>query len=109
MEEVGNILQQIQSNLLEEATEFRDANMQKIDSMEEFIKFFTPSNTEKPEIHGGFALCHWAGSNEEEEKIAKDYKVTIRCIPHGDQFSEEGTCILTGKPSNRRVVFSKAY
>ena len=109
LEEVGNILQQIQSNLLEEATEFRDANMQKIDSMEEFIKFFTPSNTEKPEIHGGFALCHWAGSNEEEEKIAKDYKVTIRCIPHGDQFSEEGTCILTGKPSNRRVVFSKAY
>ena len=67
LEEVGNILQQIQSNLLEEATEFRDANMQKIDSMEEFIKFFTPSNTEKPEIHGGFALCHWAGSNEEEE------------------------------------------
>lgn len=109
LEEVGNILQQIQSNLLEKATEFRDANMQKINSMEEFIKFFTPSNTEKPEIHGGFALCHWAGSNEEEEKIAKDYKVTIRCIPHGNQFTEEGTCILTGKPSNRRVVFSKAY
>ena len=109
LEEVGNILQQIQLNLLTEATEFRDANMQKIDSMEDFIKFFTPSNTEKPEIHGGFALCHWAGSNEEEEKIAKDYKVTIRCIPHGDQFTEEGTCILTGKPSNRRVVFSKAY
>ena len=109
LEEVGNILQQIQLNLLAEATEFRDANMQKIDSMEDFIKFFTPSNTEKPEIHGGFALCHWAGSNEEEEKIAKDYKVTIRCIPHGDQFIEEGTCILTGKPSNRRVVFSKAY
>jgi prolyl-tRNA synthetase len=109
LEEVGNILQQIQLNLLTEATEFRDANMQKIDSMEDFIKFFTPSNTEKPEIHGGFALCHWAGSNEEEEKIAKDYKVTIRCIPHGDQFIEEGTCILTGKPSNRRVVFSKAY
>ena len=109
LEEVGNVLQQIQSNLLAEATEFRDENMQKIDSMEEFIQFFTPSNKEKPEIHGGFALCHWAGSNEEEEKIAKDYKVTIRCIPNGDQFGEEGTCILTGKPSNRRVVFSKAY
>ena len=109
LEEVGNVLQQIQSNLLAEATEFRDENMQIIDSMEEFIQFFTPSNKEKPEIHGGFALCHWAGSNEEEEKIAKDYKVTIRCIPNGDQFVEEGTCILTSKPSNRRVVFSKAY
>ena len=109
LEEVGNVLQQIQSNLLAEATEFRDENMQKIDSMEEFIQFFTPSNKEKPEIHGGFELCHWAGSNEEEEKIAKDYKVTIRCIPNGDNFVEEGTCILTSKPSNRRVVFSKAY
>ena len=83
--------------------------MTRIDSMEEFIEFFTPSNTEKPEIHGGFALCHWAGSNEEEEKIAKEHKVTIRCIPHGEQYAEEGTCILTGQPSSRRVVFSKAY
>ena len=86
-----------------------EENMKRIDSMEEFIEFFTPSNTEKPEIHGGFALCHWAGSNEEEEKIAKEYKVTIRCIPHGEKYEEEGTCILTGKSSERRVVFSKAY
>ena len=80
--------------------------MQKIDSMEEFIKFLL-HQIEKQKFMVA-SCCVMAGS-EEEEKIAKDYKVTIRCIPHGDQFSEEGTCILTGKPSNRRVVFSKAY
>jgi prolyl-tRNA synthetase len=105
----ANVLEDIQSSLLERATRFKEDNMKRIDSMEEFIEFFTPSNTEKPEIHGGFALCHWAGSNEEEEKIAKEHKVTIRCIPHGEQYVEEGTCILTGQPSSRRVVFSKAY
>ena len=109
IETVERILQNIQSNLLEQATEFRDSNMKKVDSMDEFVEFFTPTSKDKPEIHGGFALCHWAGSNEEEEKIAKDHKVTIRCIPHGDEFKEEGTCILTGKPSQKRVVFSKAY
>ncbi len=109
LQEVANVLEDIQSSLLERATRFKEDNMKRIDSMEEFIEFFTPSNTEKPEIHGGFALCHWAGSNEEEEKIAKEHKVTIRCIPHGEQYAEEGTCILTGQPSSRRVVFSKAY
>ena len=84
-------------------TEFRDANTHRIDSMEDFVDFF--SDDEK----GGFALCHWAGSNEDEEKLAKDYKVTIRCIPDGDEFVEEGTCFLTGAPSSRRIVFAKAY
>jgi prolyl-tRNA synthetase len=52
---------------------------------------------------------HWAGTMEEEEKIAKEHKITIRCIPHGDQYAEEGTCFLTGRPSHRRVVFARSY
>ncbi|MFL2478783.1 MAG: proline--tRNA ligase [Verrucomicrobiales bacterium] len=109
LNKAAKLLEDIQSSLLERATRFKEDNMKRIDSIDEFIEFFTPSNTERPEIHGGFALCHWAGSNEEEEKIAKEHKVTIRCIPHGEQYAEKGTCILTGKPSSRRVVFSKAY
>ena len=109
LNKAAKLLEDIQSSLLERATRFKEDNMKRIDSIDEFIEFFTPSNTERPEIHGGFALCHWAGSNEEEEKIAKEHKVTIRCIPHGEQYAEKGTCILTGKSSSRRVVFSKAY
>ncbi len=33
----------------------------------------------------------------------------MRCIPWGDEYQENGTCFLTGKPSSRRVIFAKAY
>ena len=61
----------------------------------------------KPEIHGGFALAHWNGSREVEEKIKNDLKVTIRCIPFGTH-EEPGKCVITGEPSARRVVFAKS-
>ena len=106
---VENTLEDIQATLLQRATAMRGEHTVKIDSKEEFEKFFTPQNPDKPEIHGGFALCHWAGSNEDEEQIQKDHKVTIRCIPFGEEYAEEGTCFYTGKPSSRRVVFAKSY
>ena len=102
------ILMSIQKNLYERAKKFRDDNTRKIDNKEEFYEFFTPKNSAKPEIHGGFALAHWNGSREIEEKIKDDLKVTIRCIPLGDR-AEAGRCIFTGKPSSRRVIWAKAY
>jgi prolyl-tRNA synthetase len=56
----------------------------------------------------GFVLAHWDGTPETEEKIKELTKATIRCIPL-DQPLEEGKCVLTGKPSQRRVLFAKAY
>jgi prolyl-tRNA synthetase len=52
------LLDSIQLNLLERARQFRDAHTRVIDSKEEFYDFFTPKNSPKPEIHGGFALAH---------------------------------------------------
>lgn len=104
-----DILADIQSELLRRATELRDSHTRKIDTEEEFRAFFTPENEAKPEIHGGFALVHWAGTSEDEERLQKELRVTIRCIPKGDEYAEEGTCFLTGKPSHRRVVFAKSY
>jgi prolyl-tRNA synthetase len=103
------LLQSVQDGLLERATAFRDANMVRIDSQEAFEAFFTAANSDKPEIHGGFALCHWAGSAGDEERIQKQFGVTMRCVPFGDEYLEEGVCFLTGKPSSRRVIFAKAY
>src|ERR1700746_732044 len=102
------ILMSIQNNLYERAAKFRDEHTRVIDSKKEFYDFFTPTNSEKPEIHGGFALAHWNGSREVEEQIKNDLKVTIRVIPL-DDFEEDGECIFTGKPSSRRVVWAKAY
>src|SRR5205814_1450068 len=79
-----DLLDSIQRNLLDRATKFRDENTREINSKEEFYDFFTPKDTSKPEIHGGFVLAHWNGSAEVEEQVKDDLKVTIRCIPFDD-------------------------
>jgi prolyl-tRNA synthetase len=102
------ILSSIQDFLHARAKKFRDANTRVIESKEEFYDFFTPKNSAKPEIHGGFALAHWNGSREVEEQIKNDLKVTIRVVPLDDS-PEPGKCIFTGEPSARRVVWAKSY
>jgi prolyl-tRNA synthetase len=109
IQEIADVLGQIQTALLEKATALRDAYTQKLETLEEFKAYFTPQNEARPESHGGFALMHWAGTAEDEDRLSKEFKTTIRCIPLGDQYAEEGTCFLTGKPSHRRVVFAKSY
>jgi prolyl-tRNA synthetase len=107
-EGIGSTLQQIQDTLMERATKLRDDHTVKIETKEDFIAFFTAKNADRPEIHGGFALAHWDGSAEVEAEIKEQLKVTIRCIPF-DAPEETGTCVWSGRPSTRRVVFAKSY
>ena len=107
-ERAPEILVSIQQNLLERATKFSEANTRNIDNKEEFYDFFTPKNSTKPEIHGGFALAHWNGARKIEEQIKSDLKVTIRVIPLNNG-PEPGRCIFTGEPSSQRVVWAKSY
>ena len=102
-----DMLMSIQKNLYDRAKKFQDEHTRVIESKKEFYDFFTAKNPNKPEIHGGFALAHWNGSREIEEKIKSDLKVTIRVVPFGD--AESGKCIFTGEPSTRRVVWAKSY
>ncbi|MCL2689696.1 MAG: proline--tRNA ligase [Chitinispirillia bacterium] len=108
LSKVSEILEDIQNNLFERAKTFRDSNIKKIDTKEEFYKFFTPANKDKPEVHGGFALCHWNGKSGVEEQVKKDLNVTIRCIPL-DGEPESGKCVISGEDSVRRVIFAKSY
>ena len=98
---IEQLLKDIQENMYKKALEFRDANVRKVDTWDEF----------KEEIKkGGFLLCHWDGTTETEERIKEETKATIRCIPIDSYVcEEEGKCIYTGKPSHRRVIFSIAY
>jgi prolyl-tRNA synthetase len=104
----GPLLETMQDGMLERATRFRDEHTKTIDSAEEFRAFFTPKNASQPEIHGGFALTHWDGTRETEERIKDELKVTIRCIPH-EKNPEPGICPFSGKPSRQRVIFAKSY
>jgi prolyl-tRNA synthetase len=105
---IGTTLDAIQKNLFDRAKNYRDANITKIDSKDDFYRYFTPKNAEKPEIHGGFALCHWNGKAAVEEQVRNDLSVTVRCIPLSGQ-DEPGKCVITGEPSTRRVIFGKSY
>jgi prolyl-tRNA synthetase len=103
-------LQSIQDTLLKRARDFRNEHTVEIGSMDEFRKYFTPENKDQPEIHGGFALVHWAGGVEDEEALQQELKVTVRCIPKDAGLrGEPGTCIYTGKPAEGRVIFAKSY
>ncbi|RJQ50563.1 MAG: proline--tRNA ligase [Desulfobacteraceae bacterium] len=106
--EICRILDDIQDNLFQKALRFREENTRPIDNKEEFYSFFTPRDPVNSEIHGGFALSAWCGSNECEEKIKQDLSVTIRCIPF-EPAGENARCIACGRQNSPRVVFAKAY
>ncbi len=106
---IAEVLDDIQKQLFERALSFRTDHTHDLDSWDEFQSFFTPENQDKPEIHGGFAMAHWCGSAECEEKINDDLSVTIRCIPFDREKSGGGSCIRCGKESKGRVVFAKSY
>jgi prolyl-tRNA synthetase len=104
---IGSILTSIQDELFTRAKTYRDENLVKIDSLEELKAYFKPRNEDKPEIHGGFALVHWADDPSTVETL-KELKLSHRCIPL-DGPEEPGTCIFTGKPSQKRSIIAKSY
>lgn len=109
--EITGMLDDIQDTLYERALARQKANTRNIDDKAEFYKFFTPENTEKPEIHGGFAMSFWCGDSECEQRIKDDLTVTIRCISFDTPEETGGHCICCGKHAlyNQRVVFAKSY
>ncbi len=100
-----SILDDMQTNLLQKAKQFRKQHTHKIDTKQEFYEFFSSSDDK---IHGGFAFSHWAEDPAVEEQIKNDLNVTVRCIPL-DSPLEAGHCPISGKPSKRRVIYAKAY
>ncbi|MGB0744596.1 MAG: aminoacyl--tRNA ligase-related protein [Opitutales bacterium] len=104
---ISALLDEIQDNLLARAKAFREEHSREFSSEAEFVEFFTPRNRENPEMHGGFASVGFCCDPDLEDKIAKEHKVTVRCIPNATA-GETVPCIFTGKPG-KRVVFAKSY
>ncbi|MAW64690.1 MAG: proline--tRNA ligase, partial [Flavobacteriales bacterium] len=97
---VISLMNEIQDTLFQKAVSYRAEHTTEVASYEEFKSVLNGK--------GGFVLAHWDGTSETEERIKNETKATIRCIPlEGDNAS--GTCIFTGKPSERKVLFAKAY
>ena len=96
---VKDLLDEIQANIFKKALDRRTSMTRTVETYDEF----------KTEIEkGGFLLAHWDGTPETDEKIKEETKATIRCIPlDGDD--TPGVCMVTGKPSKRRVIFARNY
>lgn len=99
-EYIVKLMDDIQSSIYAKALKFRGEMTTRVDTYEEFKNVLDEK--------GGFILAHWDGTSETEEKIKDETKATIRCIPI-DAPQEDGVCIYSGKPSNRRVIFARSY
>ena len=89
-----------QHSLFQRALDFRTANTHMADTYDEFKATL--------DAQGGFLLAPWCGSDECEKQVNADTGATIRCIPF-DSPDEAGKCIVDGRPSERRVLFARAY
>ncbi|HSI77776.1 MAG TPA: proline--tRNA ligase [Lunatimonas sp.] len=99
-EKIQGLLVEIQENIYSKALAFREEKTTLADTWEEFVQTLDEK--------AGFVSAHWDGTPETEEKIKELTKATIRCIPL-DQVAESGDCVFSGKPSQGRVLFARAY
>ena len=99
-DKISNYLIEIQNNIYKKANDFKNKNSHKVKNYEDFKNIIKNKS--------GFVYAHWDGTVETEEKIKKETKATIRCIPITKK-QNEGKCMVTGKKSKGMVVFAKAY
>ncbi|MGE3164316.1 MAG: proline--tRNA ligase [Planctomycetota bacterium] len=99
-QQVRSLLDAAQRGLFERAVEHRRQSTMKVETYDEF--------KHELEARGGFFLAHWDGTTATEERVQQETKATIRCIPQAED-GETGKCMVTGAPSQRRVLFAKAY
>ena len=95
---IDQYLYKAQNNLFKKNKEFRETHTFVVDAYDEF----------KEKIEQGFVMAHRDGTAKTAEKIQAETSASIRCLPF-DQPEEKWKCILTGKPSARRVLFAKSY
>ena len=95
---VSALLTDVQASLLKRATEYRDANIHDVNNFDEL----------REAVKDGWAFGYWCESRECEARVKEETKATTRNIPF-NQPDEEGTCVVCGRPSKRKVYFAKAY
>jgi len=99
---VTRLLEEIQANLLQQATDFRDANLHKAGSYDDL----------KEIVNEGWALIWHCGLAECENRIKEDTKATSRCFPldlNEEWYPKGKTCTVCGKPAQGLAYFSRAY
>ncbi len=98
--QLGEILDQMQNDMLERARNHRDSHTYTATTYEEFKKTIE----EKP----GFVKAMWCAEEACELKIKEDTGATSRCMPFEQERIAE-TCVCCGKPAKSLVYWGRAY
>lgn len=99
---VTRLLKEVQENLLDQATQFRDANLSEASSYDEL----------KEIVKDGWALVWHCGTTECEDRIKEETKATSRCFPlelNEESYPTGKTCTICGKQAQGRAYFARAY
>lgn len=99
-EKLAEVLELMQSEMLERARNHRDTHTSQATSYEEF----KTAIAEKP----GFVKAMWCEELACEMKIKEDTTATSRCMPF-EQDKISDVCICCGKPAKKLVYWGKAY
>lgn len=100
-ERVKDVLEELQANLLAQATAFRDSNIHEVvDDYPAFCEI----------LKDAWALTWFCGERECEMKIKEDNQAVSRCFPLDQPYAgEKGRCIVCGKEVDEMAYFAKAY
>lgn len=96
----AEVLETMQSDMLERARAHRDAHTSYAVTYDEF--------KEAVENKPGFIKAMWCGDRECEEKIKEDTTATSRCMPFEQEHIAD-TCVCCGRPAKTMVYWGKAY
>ena len=97
---VSELLDIIQSDMLERARAHRDSHTYVATTYDEFVKTIN----EKP----GFVKAMWCGDQACEDKIKEDTAATSRCMPFAQENLSD-KCVCCGKPAKKMVYWGRAY
>ena len=99
-EEIKNILDKMQTEMLERARTHREAHTYVATNYDEFKDVLA----NKP----GFVKAMWCGDQACEDKIKEETTATSRCMPFEQEHLSD-VCVCCGRPAKKMVYWGKAY
>lgn len=99
-EEIKNILDKMQTEMLERARTHREAHTYVATNYDEFKDVVA----NKP----GFVKAMWCGDQACEDKIKEETTATSRCMPFEQEYLSD-VCVCCGRPAKKMVYWGKAY
>jgi prolyl-tRNA synthetase len=98
--ELPRRLEAYQAEVFARALAFREESTHAVDTLDAMREIL--------EGDGGFLMAPWCGSAECERTVSAQTGASIRVLPF-DSPDEAGACVADGRPSERRVLFARAY